>query len=176
MPHFRLACSEVRRCAGAAVLRARCASMARSVTLKQAQTCWPPDTTAIALGIHNDQVRLQLGNALSQKDVGRQAGDQVEAVFQQPDAQAARAIGLANGLRIIRISDVQIRRDNNDTKAWIHASKRCKNQATVNGVEPLLRAVSQQFLHIENPDVAPVDGDELLGFELMQDARESTPG
>ncbi|EKD99306.1 MAG: hypothetical protein ACD_23C00024G0001 [uncultured bacterium] len=86
--------------------------------------------TGIAFGIDNDQVGLQLGYALAQKYIGGQAGDQVEAVFQQPDAQAARAIGLANGLRIFRISDVQIRRDNNDTKAWIHASKRCKNQAS----------------------------------------------
>ena len=37
-------------------------------------------------------------------------------------------------------------------------------------IAPLLGAVTYQFCHIQNPDFAAVNGDELLGFEFMQHA------
>ena len=43
----------------------------------------------ITLGIHNDQVGAQLGQALGQKHIGRERCHQVKATFQQTYAQAA---------------------------------------------------------------------------------------
>ena len=70
----------------------------------------------IAFGIHDDQIRLQLGNALGQEHVGGQIRDQVETVFQQANAQAARTLGLGGGLLVLRIGNVQIRGNDDDTE------------------------------------------------------------
>ena len=45
----------------------------------------------LTLGIHNDHVGLQLRQTLGQKGVGGQSGNQIKTVFQQTNAQTARA-------------------------------------------------------------------------------------
>ena len=63
---------------------------------------------------------MQLVQALLQKNVGGQHGNQVEAILQQADAQAARTLGLAQGVRVLRITDIQVGGDDNNAKGVRH--------------------------------------------------------
>ena len=63
---------------------------------------------------------LQLGQAFVHKRIGRQHGHQVEATFQQTDAQTARALCLVQRLGITGVGDIQVRGDDDDTQGFMH--------------------------------------------------------
>jgi hypothetical protein len=69
-----------------------------------------------ALGIHHDHVGLELGDALAQEGVGGQHGDHVVTVFQQGDAQQARALRLLDLMLIRDVGRERIWCDHDDAK------------------------------------------------------------
>ena len=76
--------------------------------------------TCLALGVHDDHVGPQLGQTIGQENIRRQTGHQIEAVLQQADAQAAGALGLAHGVVVALVGDIQIGGYDNNTHGIKH--------------------------------------------------------
>ncbi|MNN52829.1 hypothetical protein D3C81_1675500 [compost metagenome] len=70
----------------------------------------------VRFGIDDDEVRLQLRDALGKVEVGWQRGDDVEARFQQADAQGIAALHLGSQGRILVHAVLDNGVDDNDAQ------------------------------------------------------------
>jgi hypothetical protein len=77
--------------------------------------------TGFGFCIDDDQIGLQLVDTVGQEHVGRQSGNQVEAAFQQTNAQGARAFGLAVCVVVTRVVHHQVGRNHDDAQGrmWL---------------------------------------------------------
>ena len=73
-----------------------------------------------AFGVDNDQIGAQLGDALAEKHIGGQRGNDVILRFEQPQAQRARAFELQAHMLFLLVQQGQIRNNDHDAQGMAH--------------------------------------------------------
>ena len=68
-------------------------------------------------GVDDDQVGLQLADAVRQKYIGRQGGDQVKTALEQANTQGAGPFCLGPRVVVAGVFYFQIRRDHHDPQS-----------------------------------------------------------
>ena len=93
-------------------------------------------------GVHDDQIGLELRQAFAQKRVGWEDGHEVEVVFQQADAQHARALGQPQGVPVSQVGHSQLGGHHHDAQSFFHGGERCNFRASTLGSGQGLRRPS----------------------------------